>query len=158
MTIERKKEIFEWIIKNHSNSAFAQSYEGVKVDFADESDYAFAVDSTDFVYHFYCADLGLRGCGNILIEAKYLANILRSLPDAEHSMEYYQDKDTEPNDPEEVVAPRNVALLLLDSHGFTNHCNSIYRSEITDKGKMFLDALEDMLSRPDSDSSHLKCR
>lgn len=157
MTVERKKEIFEFIIKNDSNSAFAQSYEGMKVDFSDESYYAYAVDSTDFFYHFYCSDLGLRECED-LFEAKYLANLLRNLPDEEHSNDYYFGKDTKPHDPEELIAPRNIILLLLDSHGFTHHCNSIYRSEITDKGKMFLDSLEDMLSRHDSGSSHLKCR
>lgn len=136
MTIERKKEIFEWIIKNHPDSCFALSYKDDEVD-------EFSPEASEIVNHFYITDLKLCGCGYSMLSKKCIMHILRRIANEDCYITH---------DSEEVKALKDIVLKLLDNHGFIYHGSSIYSCSITDKGKMFLDALEDMLSPPDSDS------
>ena len=131
MDLRRKKEIVGWIRNNFPDSTLGMNYKDVDVD------EFFCVDEiTDY---FYFEDLKFCGCGYRDESEKLIMSILDTF-DAYHCYNFDSEHD------ETKIGLHDIALKILDSHGFIDHGTSIYSSFLTNKGKMYLDSLREKYS------------
>lgn len=137
MTLKRKKDIVGWIKNHYPKSCIAYDYKDQPVD-------EFCPDADEIISFFYNEDLGLCGCGYPEYSKRYLYKVLKTVND-EHWFRYGSDHQSE-----ETIALIDIMLKTLDHHGFIYHNSSVGCCGITEKGKMFLDALEEKFENPEN--------
>lgn len=128
MDLRRKQEIVDWIRNNYPDSCFGINNKNVNVD-----EFFSADEITDY---FYYEDLKLCGCGYPQYSEKLIMMILEKFSSGEYiNMDNELDKTK--------IGLYDIVLKVLDTHNFTNHNGNVTLSFLTEKGKMYLDALKE---------------